>query len=515
MPRAARALRARRYAAVAAVLALLASACRRPAPALTPAPPAPSVERLQREIAGLLAGPALEAGVWGIVVRSLARDDTLVSLNARKLLMPASSLKVATLSVAAERLGWNHTYETRLLATGRVSGEALGGDLVVVGSGDPSLMDADGSAARAFSGWIEALRARGIRAVTGRIIGDDRAFDDELLGAGWMWDDLAHGYSAPVGALQLNGNTTRVRITASERVGGPAVVALASEDSGLSLLNRVLTGGTDSASAVALRRFTGMPVVEVSGSIALGAPPVERAIAVANPTLHFVGALRRALIAGGIAVRGPAVDIDSVPEPTEAEGGALVGTHRSPPMSSLAVTLMKNSQNQYAETLLKTLGAAAGSASFDGGLQVIRDVLDTWGVRPAEIVLADGSGLSRYNLITPEALATILSHVYRDERLRPPFEASLPVAGRDGTLAARLRQTAAEGNVRAKSGSFANARSLAGYVTTADGEPLVFAIVANNYGVPSDAIDEVTDGVLIRLAGFTRGRSGPNRGNRP
>jgi D-alanyl-D-alanine carboxypeptidase/D-alanyl-D-alanine-endopeptidase (penicillin-binding protein 4) len=136
----------------------------------------------------------------------------------------------------------------------------------------------------------------------------------------------------------------------------------------------------------------------------------------------------------------------------------------------------------------------------------MRDVLERWGVRTGDLVLADGSGLSRYNLITPEALVTILMHVGRDDRLREPFEASLPIAGRDGTLSDRLRGTPAEGNLRAKTGSFTNARSISGYVRTVDGEPLVFAIVANNYGISAAMVDEVTDGILARLASFRRGR---------
>ena len=118
--------------------------------------------------------------------------------------------------------------------------------------------------------------------------------------------------------------------------------------------------------------------------------------------------------------------------------------------------------------------------------------------------MADGSGLSRYDLVTADAVVSILAHVYMDARLREPFIATLPIAGRPGMLSARMVGTRAEGNVHAKTGSFTNARAIAGFVQTADGEPLVFSMMANNYGVPSAAVDRVTDAILVALAEFHR-----------
>ena len=164
--------------------------------------------------------------------------------------------------------------------------------------------------------------------------------------------------------------------------------------------------------------------------------------------------------------------------------------------------LMKNSQNLYAETLLKTIGGATGAPTFENGRRVAGETLVPWGVAPAGLVQVDGSGLSRYNYVTPETLVTLLMHINKDDRLRQPFEASLPIAGLDGTLAARMKGTAAEGNARAKSGTLANVRSLAGYVTSADGQPLVFAIVANNFGTMPEVAIAAIDAIVVRLAEF-------------
>src|SRR5262249_55835270 len=150
--------------------------------------------------------------------------------------------------------------------------------------------------------------------------------------------------------------------------------------------------------------------------------------------IFFVNALRRALVAHGIDVRGPAVDIDEITDRPPRDA-ALVATYRSPPLSSLAVRLMKNSQNLYAETFLKAVGAAAGTPSFAGGRARVQATLESWSVGAGDLIERDGSGLSRYDFVTPGGLVTILTHVDRDERLRGPFEASLPIAGRDGSLA--------------------------------------------------------------------------------
>ena len=165
---------------------------------------------------------------------------------------------------------------------------------------------------------------------------------------------------------------------------------------------------------------------------------------------------------------------------------------------------MTLSQNQYAETFLKSLGAGSGPATFEAGRRVVRETLASWGVQASDIVYADGSGLSRYDLVSAEALVAVLSHVAGDNRLNSLFQASLPVAGVAGTLSNRLTGTIAAGAVRAKTGSMSNVRSISGYLKTADGEPVAFSIIANNYAVPSAEIDRVADAMLLELVEFKR-----------
>jgi len=437
-------------------------------------------------------------------VRSLASDVTLYALNARRLLVPASTMKIVTLAAAAERLRWDFSYETRLSGVGALGAGVLDGDLVVVGNGDPTIDDWDGAASRLFQGWGEQLKAAGVRTVTGRVIGDDNAFDDEPLGAGWAWDDLSASYATGVSALQFNENTAQISVAAGSAAGDPASATILPRGTSLVVRNHLKTSAADVPPSISIRRLPGSTTLEVRGSVPAGSARAVRNISVDNPTLYFVAALRDALIADGIDIRGPAVDIDEVADPPSRDRGTLLLTHRSPPLSTLAETMIKLSQNLYAETLLKSLGATAGAGTAEAGRSAAVSIVQEWGVKPADLVVADGSGLSRYNLATPEAIVTILTHVDRDEGLRAPFEAALPVAGRDGTLAQRMRGTAAEGNARAKTGSFSNARALSGYVRTADDEPLVFSIIVNNFGTTPDVVEQTMDSIVVRLANFRR-----------
>src|SRR6266850_2191567 len=265
-------------ACATAVLALAVGACHAtPRPNPLPAPPArparpaapgpPAHPALIRDIDAVLAVPALERGYWGVLVKSLKTGETFYARNAQKLMMPASNMKIVTLAAAAERLGWDYTYETRILGAGAIDGGVLDGDLLVVGSGDPSLVVADGVSARVFDDWAERLKALGVRTIRGRVIGDDNTFDDEELGFGWSWDDLPDDYAAGVSALQFNENAARVTVSPGAHAGEPASVDLAPAGTGLVVNNLVNTGAADTPASIAVRRLAGSSRLELRGSI--------------------------------------------------------------------------------------------------------------------------------------------------------------------------------------------------------------------------------------------------------
>jgi D-alanyl-D-alanine carboxypeptidase/D-alanyl-D-alanine-endopeptidase (penicillin-binding protein 4) len=483
-----------------------------PAPPPAPiAPPAPVTDARTRDLATsletLLDNQALERSTWGVVVQSLENGEFLYRRNATKLLMPASNMKIVTLATTAERLGWDYTFETRLVTTGEIENGVLRGDLVVVGGGDPTFNRRHADPAQTFDAWVAALRAAGITAIEGRIVGDDRTFQRELLGTGWAWDYLAAGYAAPVCALELNEDTVDLVIRPGRTEGEPASVAMRPPESGMTADNRIVTGSRGTPVSLDIQRLPGSPTVHLSGSVPAGNPDITRTVAVDNPAEYFARVFRASLIAGGIAVRGEAVDVRTLAVPPDVSSARLLVSNRSLPLAEIAKVLMKVSQNLYGETLLRTMGVpaeAGGVGSVNAGRKVERGILESWGIAPDSFVVVDGSGLSRYNYLTAELLVSVLRRVYEDPRLHAPFIETLPIAGVDGTIASRFKGTRAAGNVRAKTGSIANARALSGYVQTLDGEMLVFSILANNFNVPASAIDATTDLVVERLANFTR-----------
>ncbi|HEX4931567.1 MAG TPA: D-alanyl-D-alanine carboxypeptidase/D-alanyl-D-alanine-endopeptidase, partial [Gemmatimonadaceae bacterium] len=336
-------------------------------------------------------------------------------------------------------------------------------------------------------------------------IGDDDAFGDEGAGAGWAWDDLAFSYSAVASALQFNQNSAQLRIAPGAAVGTPAVITLTPPYADVSIRAIVMTDAADTPVSLTIGPGVRQGAIEVGGVVPLRRDVVARNVAVTNPTLYFARAVREGLRAAGIVVRGEAVDVDDLPERPSVDRAVTLMVHRSPTLASLADTMMKLSQNLYAETLLRTVAMQqSGLGTASEGLTIVKDVLGTWGIDPAEVLIADGSGLSRYNLVTPRAFVALLAHVYGDARLRDGFIASLPVAGRTGTLAQRLKGTRADGAVQAKTGSFSNARAIAGFTKTADGEPVAFSIIANNYGGPAAAVDRVTDAIVASITELRR-----------
>jgi D-alanyl-D-alanine carboxypeptidase/D-alanyl-D-alanine-endopeptidase (penicillin-binding protein 4) len=465
------------------------------------------VRALQRDVATLLAGPALARGVAAVVVRSADRGDTLFRYRADALMVPASNMKVVTLAAAAERLGWDYAFTTVFRAAGPLEGGVLHGDLVVVGGGDPFIGTADEPVTTVMDRWAEALWDRGLRHVDGRLVGDDRAFAGAGLGDGWAWDDMAWGYSAPVGALQAQADAAEVRVAPAPREGEPAVVTLWPRESGLSVEAAVATGPADAAASLSLAREPGSRVLRVTGSVPAGAAPVVRTAAVRDATGYFLALFETALARRGILVRGPSVRLAALlPAERPREDSRVLLEHRSPRLAAIAAPLMKASQNQYAETLLRALGRtdSAGEGTASAGRAAVRHVLEGWGIPPETLVQADGSGLSRYNLVTAGTLAAIHDRMYGDARHRQAWLDALAVGGVDGTLGRRFERTAAEGRLRAKTGTLSGVRALSGYVPAASGELLIFVVLLNNVTATSAELNAISDAIVLRLAAFGR-----------
>jgi serine-type D-Ala-D-Ala carboxypeptidase/endopeptidase (penicillin-binding protein 4) len=465
------------------------------------------VARLRADLTLVFTAPIMARGVWGVDIRSLDTGEPLFELNAGRLMMPASNMKILTLAAAADALGWDYVFTTTLETSAPVIDGVLMGDLIVRGGGDPTINSRDQRAAAVLDEWGAALRSAGIQKIDGRIIGDDQRFDDEGVGPGWAWDYLQFGYAAPVGALQFNENLATLTIRPAV-AGQPAEVML-TPGAGFTLINRVATVASGAAPSIDYRRRLDQPVLEVTGSIGADSATLERTVAVVNPTIFFAQSLKDGLIARGIAVAGSVVDQDDVAaelSQSTAERRTIVTTS-SPPLHQIATVLMKVSQNLYAETLIKSIGEARnGLGTFDGGLNAVRGTLTSWGIPTDSYVNADGSGLSRYNYLAASTVTAILERIYKDDRHRAPFIATLPIAGKEGegTMATRMRRTRAAGNAAAKTGSISNVRALSGFVRTRDREMLVFSILANDFVIPAATVNWIADLAVEHLANFTR-----------
>jgi D-alanyl-D-alanine carboxypeptidase/D-alanyl-D-alanine-endopeptidase (penicillin-binding protein 4) len=384
---------------------------------------------------------------WGVLVVNPRTADTIYSKNAGKLFMPASNMKTITSAVALAQLGPDYTYKTTFAMTGEVRDSLLDGDLFVIGRGDPTISDRmRGLATLVMDSLADSLRAKGIRQVTGELAHTGNAFPDSTRGYGWEWDDLGEYYGAGIDELTFNEGTAPTTI-------GP------------------------------------LPDT-VRDSLYSG--PAK------DPAKAYLEAYHDALVRKGIVIDGGVAD-SAAPMPFQLD---TLFVYVSPPLRVILPVLMKPSQNQVAELVFKTIGLErAGLGTADSAKAVVSRQLLAWGVEPDGFKLADGSGLSRHNLLTPETLVTVLDAMQRDTAFAV-FYNSMPVAGVDGTLKSRMKGTPAEGNVRAKTGSIGAARTLSGYVTTADGERLIFSVMANNWTTPSDAVLSVIDQIAAALAAY-------------
>lgn len=466
---------------------------------------------LSDAITEVLGNGDFRDATWGALVVDIASGERIYASNEYRRFIPASNVKLFTTAAALDALGPDFRYTTRLYADGDVRGGTLHGSLVVRGAGDPTFGGryTGGDLTMTFRAWADSLRGRGIRRVTGRVVGDDDVFDDMGLGAGWSWDDLAFAYAAPVSGLQFGEGA--VTLTARGTAPGqPAALSVEPDLGGfVSLVNRTTTtdGGTAEgryARALAANTYT------VSSSLPAGASATQ-ALAVINPTDYFVQMLVATLRREGIEVDGDAVDVDTWGQRPAYDRLVRVATFRSPPMSAIVGVTNDDSNNLYAETLMRTLGAYEGRdsgyfarGSFEAGWEAARPILRRLGVDTDAITLADGSGLSNLNRTTPEATVALLVGMYQHPRrdVWDAFYRSLPLGGFTGTLRTRYETGDARGNVRAKTGYISGARTLSGYVTTHTGRLLAFSLLCNHYSTRTARVNRAQDAVVELLADY-------------
>jgi len=476
-----------------------------------------TLAELQTRISEILAKPELAPAMVGVKAVSLDNGRIVFEENAAKLLRPASNMKIYTVAAALDRLTPDYRFSTSVFAPGKPdSAGVIRGDLRIYGRGDPSFAARfnNGDYFKGINDLADRIVSAGVKRVEGDLIGDETYFVGPKYGSGWEWEDLTWYYGAEVTPLSVNDNALDLFVKPGPAVGQPALITTGPPDPLLTIVNRVTTSAKGVRREISIHRGLNENTITITGSIPLEDRGYTAGVGISHPALLFVYLLRNSLAQKGVVVTGKSRVTGEVAIPSLSSAPSVaqeeVASIQSPPFSMISAQTLKPSQNLYTELILRTLGkssplpttiAISNPTSEQLGLEAVRSFLKTAGIRPEALVLDDGSGLSRGDMITAEATVQLLTFMSK-HRFANVFRDALPIAGVDGTLRNRMRGTPAENNLRAKTGSLSSAASLAGYVTTAAGEKLAFSIMVNNYPREVDPRAACIDPIAVLLASF-------------
>ncbi len=507
----------------------------------------PKPDPLPPAISDILTEPEITRGSWGIEVISLDSGREIFSLNADKLFTPASNTKLFTTAAAFALVGGDYKFRTTV-ETSSPSNKIdksgrLTGDLTLVGRGDPNLSDrvlpynakseSAGSSTQALEEMADALVKLGLKEVDGDIIGDDTFYDFDRYPEGWDWDDLQYDYGAPVSALTLNDNVIAVQVSPGAAVGDTAFLSVSPDANYFAIHNRTITTAAGSGNHMDLRRDPGSHEVTFFGDIPLDDKGHTEYLAVEDSAEFAARVFRHLLEQRGIAVLGGTRarhrDPASWSQPTAVKPPAptnVLAEHWSHPFVEDLTVINKVSQNLHAELALRLIGQThwlprdappsyvPGPASTaDVGLNFRREFLHSAGIKEEDaLLLADGSGLSRINLVSPRTVVMLLRYA-STQTWGAAFDNTLPIAGVDGSLAHRFSGTAASGTtpalpspakdrVHAKTGSLTHVNALSGYATTMAGERVAFSIFSNSQSARAKlvvaAIDQIVEAIVAK-----------------
>jgi D-alanyl-D-alanine carboxypeptidase/D-alanyl-D-alanine-endopeptidase (penicillin-binding protein 4) len=494
------------------------------APAL-PAKAADAADELGARLEAYLAQPRFHGAAWGVKVVSLDTGRTLFAHDADRLLSAASTSKLYVAALALDRLGGDYRIVTPILATARPDGAGrLQGDVIVWGRGDPSwsARRGGGSFEDVFEPFAAALLRAGVSHITGDLVADATWFQSPPVGAGWAAADLGYGYGAEISAVTLEDNYAELRVAPAADAGRPCALTLLPPHTGLVLDNRTVTTAPDGGRQIEARRVLEENTVRVFGEWPVDAAEAVVPVAVPRPAQWFAAALKAALARHGIRVDGAARSVRWPEPPAAGPACVRLGEVASPPLRELVAACLKRSQNLAAALLFAHLGelarpadAPAWRTSGECAAAALQEFLRRHGLPADEVQLEEGAGLSPDNLATAQATTALLQFMAA-RRDAGDFVGALPVAGVDGTLRRRMQGTAAEGNVRAKTGSLHWAHVLAGYVTSAAGERLAFCVMLNRAVAPPDRdVGAELDAIAVLLAEFPGRAGAPSPGSAP
>nr|WP_293130360.1 D-alanyl-D-alanine carboxypeptidase/D-alanyl-D-alanine-endopeptidase [Microcoleus sp. bin38.metabat.b11b12b14.051] len=442
---------------------------------------------------------------WGILIQPLSSTATLYSRDATKYFIPASNVKLLTTAAALQKLGADFRIKTSVYG-------GANGSFYVAGRGDPSIAEPQ------LKDLAQQLKRRGVDRIN-ELIGDDSYFQGSAVNPNWEWEDAQSGYGAPVNSLIFNQNAIEL-VLSPQDLGQPLKVTFAEPKlaNQWQIQNNSVTVASTESEFIEVGREFDRPIIRVSGQLKVGAESESAYVAVVNPAPNFLQHFQQVLVAEGIPVKQALVASASRNLNQEL---AFV---TSPPLAELVKETNRESNNLYAEVLLRLLGKVTGilpvpqavtgkmpvpqedtgkmpvpqEDTGEVGLKELKTALTQLGVNPNSYILADGSGLSRHNLISPEALVQTL-RLMANSPAGSIYRASLPVAGESGTLKNRFNGTPSRVILQAKTGTLSGVSALSGYIEVPNYEPLVFSIIVNQSDLSAAKMRSATDEIVLLL----------------
>ena len=447
--------------------------------------------------------PVIRNGRMAICVIDVSTGQVLAATDEHTMVAPASAQKLLTTATALIKLGPGYRYRTSLEYSGHIdTGGNLNGSLYLHGYGDPTLgsplLEGIPKSGNVLSTLAVAVQRAGIRNIKGQIIGDASAFESNACVRTWQWEDMGNYYAAGIWGLNWHENLHYLNFQQQPTPGQrPLLESLEPDIPGLRFTNELRSGARNSGDNAYIFGAPYQFDRYIRGTIPAGNGIFTIKGSIPNPPLLAAQLLEQRLASIGIAAAGSGSLIGVAPTPERT----IIHQFSSPPLSKIVERANMKSVNLYCESMLKTMAYhEKGLGSTKGGIDVIYAFWKNKGLPVKELHLEDGSGLSEANRMTANFMARMLAQMAKEDRTAfDAFYASIPVAGRSGSMKNRLRGTAAEGRVRAKSGTLENVRALAGYVERSDGKRLAYALIANDYNCSGGQMRQKLERFLVHL----------------
>lgn len=446
----------------------------------------------------------LQHASYSFCILDAATGKMIKEYNSELALIPASTMKIVTTSAALGILGKDYTYKTNFYTfqkTDSASGQS-NHHLLIKGSGDPSFNSSYfyNNDSSFFNPIIHKLKSKGIKKINGSIIADASYFDNSIPST-WIWGDIGNYFGAGANGLSYHDNKFSLFYNSGNTNTAAELESISPEyfSKKMTIHSNVISSGSED-DAFVFGDPNGYTRI-VKGTIPPNKKNYEVEAEMPEPPLYFINQLQTELKKNNLVNNETKLILNEIPNTYNTKSEQLVYTHASPKLEKIVYYTNLKSNNHYAESLLKTLGAikSGKQGATSNGITAVENYWKERGVDISGLHMADGSGLSRANTITTKIQATILSKIYRDSLMYPAFNVSLPIAGKNGSMTSLCKGTFAEGNMRAKTGYINRARGYCGYVKTKSGKELAFSVLFNNYDCSPKEMKLKIEKLLVTL----------------